>query len=126
MRVDLPKFNEVEAGFEPIPAGRYTVLVSNARIQPTKAGDSKIVVWELTVMSRESTGRKLFLNNSLKAEALWNLKAFLKGCDAKYDDGGFSTEDVVGRKLDVNVEQEEYEGRVRNRISPPYYPASVV
>jgi len=126
MRVEIPKFNEVEAGFEPVPVGRYTVLVSNAEIRAKKGGTAgeKFINWQLTILAPSHEGRIVWLMTSLKTEALWNLKSFLAAAGAKMDDTGFATEDVVGLKLDVNVEQDEYEGRIRNRISPPYYSAS--
>ena len=125
MRVEVPKFDEVEAGFEPIPAGRYSVTVTNAEIKNTKDKEGKYINWELTIMGPTNAGRKVWLINSLKHEAAWNLKALLKATGAQFDASGFATENVVGLKCDVTVEQEDYQGQLKNRVQPPYFPSSV-
>lgn len=129
MLIQIPEFDKVEAAFEVIPAGKYSVIVSNADIRPTKDASSKMIVWELTILGPTNNGRKLFLNNSLKKEALWNLKALLKAANAQFDASGFSTENVVGLKVDVTVEQEEYpkgSGVLKNRVNPPYSACSLM
>ena len=123
MRIELPGFKEVETGREPIPAGRYTCLISGAEKKATKDGTSQIVVWEATIVGPDCTGRKLFFNTSLKQKALWNLKALLDACGAPYDDEGFATEEAVGQKVDLQVEQSMWEGRPSNEIKA-YYPPS--
>ncbi len=129
MRIELPNFDEVGVGFEPIQPGRYSATVTSADVRATKDGSGKLIVWELTILGPTENGRRLWLNTALKKEALWNLKGFLSACGAKFDEGGFNTEDVIGLKVDINVEQEEYppdSNVLRNRIVPPYYPCSLV
>ena len=122
MRVDLPGFGDVKSSMEAVPANKYLVVIAKGEDKLTKDGQSKIIAWDFEITEGEFKGRHVFTNTSLKPEALWNLKSLLEACGAEFDEGGFDTEAVVGCQLQVNVVQEEYEGRPRNRVTA-YYPA---
>ena len=52
---------DVEAsGFDTLPEGAYRVMISSADYVDTSAGTGKRIPLELTVMSGEYTGRKIF------------------------------------------------------------------
>lgn len=101
---------------EPVPAGQYRTAITNAEVKTAKGKDSQYIRWELTVKGGEFEGRKLFTNNSLQENALWNLKAFVETIGLSYDDSGFSTEEALGKEIVVVVTQEPFEGRVVNQI----------
>lgn len=54
--------NEVEpnAGFEPIPAGSYDVIITSSEMKVTKNGQGKYLQIELQILSGPYQNRKLF------------------------------------------------------------------
>jgi hypothetical protein len=54
--------NEVEpnAGFEPVPAGKYNVMVKASEIKPTKNGDGSYLELELTILDGPYKDRKVW------------------------------------------------------------------
>lgn len=68
-------FNAMEVApqtsFTPVPAGVYTVMITDSELKPTKAG-GEMVVWTLQVTDGEHSGRKIFArinNRNPSAEA---------------------------------------------------------
>lgn len=61
--------NEVpDAGFEPMPEGRYTFIVSNSEMKVAKSGaNNRYLAATLTVVDGPMKGRKLFENFNI-----WN------------------------------------------------------
>lgn len=100
----------------PIPAGQYGVKVEVAEIRDNKAGDGKLVYLEYAIQDEPFVGRKLFDRLSLKDKALWKLKRFLKAANVPYEGSSFSTEDVLGSKLSVQVESGVYNGKPTSEV----------
>ncbi|MBI9017341.1 MAG: DUF669 domain-containing protein [Phycisphaerae bacterium] len=48
---------EPDAGFEPIPAGKYPVVITKTEMKPTKNGDGSYLEIELAVTEGEFQGR---------------------------------------------------------------------
>lgn len=46
--------------FEPIPAGWYSVIISDSEMKPTKKGDGEYLQLELTVIEGDFEGRKVW------------------------------------------------------------------
>lgn len=101
-----------------IDPGWYLVRVTGQEIRTSEKSGSDYVNWELEIVEPESEfhGQKLWHITSLKESALSMLKNFLEACDFVWDPDGFTTEDVVGCELEVQVEHDEYEGKLRNRV----------
>ena len=110
--VDLTNVKALEV----LPPGQYRAQITNAKVKTAKSGDSQVIEWELTVQDPAHMGRKLFINNSLKETALWNLKRFVEAAGASFDATGFDTEQMLGKMILAVVGQEPYEGRVVNRV----------
>jgi hypothetical protein len=51
---------EVDDGYEPLPAGRYEVIVASSEICPTRDGTGEYVKIELQVVSEEHKNRRLW------------------------------------------------------------------
>jgi len=51
---------EPNAGFDPIPAGKYVCVVTNSEMKPTRAGDGEYLQLELEVIEGEHKGRRLW------------------------------------------------------------------
>lgn len=54
--------NQVEpnAGFDPIPAGKYVAMVTGSEMKPTKNGNGSYLELELTVLEGQFKDRKLW------------------------------------------------------------------
>lgn len=54
--------NEVEpnAGFEPVPAGKYNVMISASEMKPTKNGDGSYLELEMTILDGPCKDRKVW------------------------------------------------------------------
>jgi len=48
------------ADFEPIPVGWYPVMIDNAEVKKTKAGDGAYILLEMSVLGGDHNGRKMF------------------------------------------------------------------
>lgn len=62
-------------GFDPLPAGDYTVIAESAELKPTKNGNGKYIEVVFVVVSDNGKGRKLwnritFENPSEKAQSI--------------------------------------------------------
>ena len=116
MRIDIPSFNDVKTGLEPVPAGIYLSICESGEVK-TAEGGGKYVAWTFSILEGDVAGRKLFFNTSLKEQALWNLKGLLEALNCPMDEGGFATEDAVGLKCMLVVDIEEYQNRQQNRVT---------
>lgn len=54
--------NQVEpnAGFDPVPAGKYACVIAASEMKPTKYGDGEYLQLELEIIEGEHRGRKLW------------------------------------------------------------------
>lgn len=55
-----------DAGFEPVPAGWYKVLMDESEMKPTKAGDGAYLHCRFNILEGPYTGRKLFARLNLR------------------------------------------------------------
>lgn len=60
---DLP---QDQSGFDPIPAGDYTVRIAEAALQQTKAGTGQYIKLRLDVIAPSHQGRVLFANLNIQ------------------------------------------------------------
>jgi hypothetical protein len=83
----------VKDGFDPLPAGTYDVVVTDAE-ETVTSGEGKtpagtpMIKWEFEVQDEEYVGRKLWSNNVLTEKALPIFKGTLRGLgytDAEMD-----------------------------------------
>ncbi len=54
------------AGFDPLPAGQYTVKIIESAIKPTKAGTGEMLEFKLEVLDGPSSGRFLWVRLNVK------------------------------------------------------------
>jgi len=64
---DLPE--ETGGDFEPLPAGEYSVTISDATLQDTKSGTGTYIKLKLTVTGPTHEGRVLFSNLNIKNDS---------------------------------------------------------
>jgi len=103
---------------ENVDPGWYVAKVVGAEVKQNKDKSGEYINWELEINEPDSEfdGQKLWHITSLKDNALPMLKRFLEACDFAWGAKGFTTEEVLGCELEVKVEQENYEGKARDRI----------
>ena len=101
-----------------MPAGEYLLKVEHAEIADNKAKDGQLLLMHHSVVEPvEYEGRKIMFDRvSLKPQALWKLKRFLKAAEVPYEGGSFTTEDVLGSKFRAQVVTETYNGKLRNNV----------
>lgn len=108
----------VEAGFETIPEGQYTVVVDETEIKTSQNSGNEYISFTFEVSEGKHKGAKLFHNCSLQPQALFNLKQVLTALGFEIPNKGFDLdiEDLVGLECDVEVAHEKYEGKKKSRI----------
>jgi hypothetical protein len=135
MRINL---SDVEVrDFEPLPAGRYIVKLTDYDQTETKGregaklpGGTPMINWEFTVKSdaksgdEKYAGRKLWMNTILHERTMAMVKGFLVATgiytEADLNSGDFEFEpDEILEQADemvAVVRQREYEGETRNDV----------
>lgn len=110
-RITPPEnLDNVQSGFDPMPAGRYTVVVVNTEIKTAQSSGNQYMSVQAEVRgvpegAEESLiGRKLYTNLlPFNANSLWKLKEFMQAAEIIWDETGFDTEDFLGASLDFTV-----------------------
>ena len=107
MRVEIPNFDNVSTGFEPMPAERFTFQITKGEVCKSKAGNPK-VSWGLTCRSPGYEGRMVFDDTSLLPQANFAVKALINAAGAEQDASGFDTENVIGLSVDAQLAIQSY------------------
>jgi hypothetical protein len=102
------------------PEGRTNLRIVGSEVRETKAKDGSYINWRLEVIDSDNK-RPIWLANSLKVQALWNLKNLYKACMGDtFNPEGFDTTDLHGCEFSGVVSIEEYQGAKTNRVEGPY------
>lgn len=115
-------FTGVSTGYDAVPEDEYQAAFTSYRIENAKASGQPMVVLEFAVTEGEYAGRKFWQNHSLQPQALFALKGTMLalGCDEETLEGPLELEDelddLIGSDVRLEVGQNEYEGKMRNRI----------
>ena len=107
MRVEIPDFDKVTTGFDPLPEERLTFQITKGTLGTSKTGNPKVDL-ELTCQSPGYEGRILFDTQSLLPNAQFAIKVLLNASAAPQDAGGFDTEEVVGCSVDAQLTIRSY------------------
>lgn len=109
-----------------VPAGLYPVVVEKVTVKPNSAKDGFYLNWQLTITAGEFAKLTLFMMTSLKANAMWRLKAVLRNLgldvDGQIDFEVDEETDVVlepqlrGLAGFAQVSVDTYQGRQQNRV----------
>lgn len=106
------------------PEGRTNLRIVSSDVRETKAKDGNYINWRLEVIDSENK-KPIWLSNSLKPQALWNLKNLYTACVGDvFDPAGFDTSDLHGCEFSGIVSIEEYNGQKQNRVEGPYKPVA--
>ena len=123
IRID---FSDIEE-FEPLPVGRYPIMVEVVALRQSQSSENPYLNWELKVTVEPYLNRRLFLMTSLSPKALWRLKAVFEAFGVFAEDMNLETTEVddmeilitpavAGKAAIASVSQEVYQGRVQNRV----------
>ena len=109
-----------DEGFQPLPAGEYQLKVDAIELTDNKAGDAKVLVMHHKVVSpTEHEGRKIMYDRlSMKPQAAWKLKRFLRAAQVPYEGSSFATEDILGSMFWAQVTTTTTQkGRLVNEVA---------
>lgn len=127
-------FAEVEGGFEPVPEGRYDVIVDRVEVRESKSSDNDYLNWEMSIQDDDYEGQKLWMITSLSPRALFRLKDIFVELDICGEDDEIDLDwdddvditpqegpvvtnpELEGIAAVAVVENEMYEGKERNRV----------
>lgn len=107
--------DNVKSGFAPIPAGSYTVRVTDITMAKSQAGNDYLK-FEFDVAEGDYAGRKIWGNYSLKETALWRLREALEAFGTSWSEDGFNTEDLIGAEAVASISIDETGQKPQNRI----------
>lgn len=115
LKVDM---TGVEAGGVLIPQGNYSVEVEDVEVKNGQTGKPNLS-WKFTIIEGKFKGSKLFYNTSLQPQALFNLKKVLLSLGIEVPDSTMSLDlsEIIGSTCDVEVGHEDYDGKLRSRIT---------
>jgi hypothetical protein len=99
-------FTQVEdKNFDPIPKGRYTVVVSSTEIKESKSTPGNYYInWEFEVMEGDFAGRKVWAMTTLKPGAEWKAKAFFKNLGFDISVSSFDIEEAITNAIGLECQ----------------------
>jgi len=117
MRVDM----RTVTSFEPMPVGTYEAVLTGVEERVAQSSGDPYLNWEFTIVGpSEYDNRKVWDITSLSEKALWRLRQTLValGLDPADLSGeiDFEPTELIGSRCLVEVNQEEWEGQMRNRV----------
>jgi hypothetical protein len=114
-----PDFTEA-LDFEPLTPDTYAVVVSKADPFDAKSGLPMMKLnFSVTENKNGHQDRVLFRNIPLKGKGAGFLRQFLEAVNVP-EDQFTDTRQVMGKRLRVKVESEEYEGSLQSRVTAFY------
>jgi hypothetical protein len=113
-----------------VTPGWYRVKVDNVSSVPSKDGGSTNYPVEGTILFNADTGDKEFAGIPLpgiptwffNSKAMGNARGFIESLGVKDIKASerYDLESAVGKEIDVFVENNEYQGRISNRVNHKY------
>lgn len=113
-------FTGVEAGGRSVADGKYRVKVKEVTLETGDTSGKDYLKWVYKIEPGQNhAGSLLYDNTSLQPQALWKLRGLLESMGVTVS-GKFNLEPLrqwIGKETTVIVENEEYEGKQRPKIS---------
>jgi len=99
--------------------GWYNCKIVDAEVKDNKKKDGQYINWSLEVdePGSEFVGARVWAITSLKPQALFALKNFIKAAEFEYDPDGFDIQELVGLEIQAYIEKVEYEGNWQAKIT---------
>lgn len=113
--IDLTNYKETTSAR--VAPGRYSVVVTSADQDESKAGNPMIVL-NLTINGGEFDGSTLVDRLALTEKAMFRVVAFMQALGLKTPKEKFrvNLDSWVGRSLSVDVDDDTYQGRTSSRV----------
>ena len=114
---DLSQVEDDAAPRTLIAPGTYSVIVTDAQERTASTGTEGIGL-ELEIAEGSDKGRAIWDNVWVTEKAMWRVKALFKALRYEYPEGEFELDpaELIGRRMFVGVDHEEYDGKVRVRV----------
>lgn len=112
-------FSSLHDTYDVLPEGLYSAEITYAHLKTNKNNSGQYINWYLRIINNDSyLHANLFLITPLKPTALWKLKKLLKAIHFSYSHNivDINLDDFAGKKLQVKVIQESYNGKIYNKI----------
>lgn len=107
-------FTGVES-FQRAAEGIHAVKIASAEVKQSQGGNDMIVV-AFEVTKGEDKGARVYENFPLVEQALWKLKGLLEAIGMKANGKlQLDVDKLVGKVCRINVQHEEYDGKLRAR-----------
>lgn len=109
-------FSNTESKLKP---GEYLATVEEVSVE-TSQSNTEYLKWKFKL----DAGGIAYYNTSLQPQALWNLRNLLEALGVEVPNSALDLdlEDMLGRELMVLIDEEEYEGRKRPKMTD-FWPA---
>jgi len=101
-----------------VPEGLYSVIVTDAEEKTSSKGTQGIGL-DLEITEGSEKGRAVWDTAWVTEKAMWRVKKMLSALKYEIPEGEFdlNTADLIGRRMFVSVEHEEYDGKTRARVA---------
>ena len=101
-----------------VPEGTYAVIVTDAEEKTSSKGTPGIGL-DLEITEGSEKGRAVWDTAWVTERAMWRVKKVLSALKYEIPEGEFdlNTADLIGRRMFVSVEHEEYDGKTRARVA---------
>lgn len=109
--------SEARKSMEPVPEGVYECEIEKCEVKPSSSGNL-MAVFTFEVQTGDWQGRKFWHNCSFLPQAAFKLLEVLNavGMEVTEDNIEFDSDELVGKQCLVTVNQEEYEGKLQNKV----------
>ena len=115
-------YSEVNAGFEPLPVGKYECIVSEVKVTTSSTGKPMLKV-TLTVrddVEQDGQKRKFFDNMIEQENMMWKFQQVAKACQLPAGMDFDSLSDFAAaiqyRPVVIKNKHENYNGEVQDRV----------
>lgn len=103
-----------------VPEGDYLAKPVKAELRKSEKGGGRYFNWRFQITApKKYAGKTLYVNTSLKPDALWNLRNLINACLGKNVAGkavNFDPEKCYGKVCGITVEDDEYKDKMRSQI----------
>lgn len=111
-------FTGVESGGKVLSEGRHLLQVDSIEEKEGESSGEPYLAVKFKVVSDKGSGTPVYDNFSLQPQSLWKLRGMLESMGVEVDgEFEFTPDDLADHTVGAEVVHEEYQGKVKNRIS---------
>lgn len=111
-------FTGVESGGKVLSEGRHLLQVDSIEEKEGESSGEPYLAVKFKVVSDKGSGTPVYDNFSLQPQSLWKLRGMLESMGVEVDgEFEFTADDLADHTVGAEVVHEEYQGKVKNRIS---------